>query len=88
MRKLGKGHRKNDRRSAKLLPRLRGGVVAGETLSRRSPPDPGQGLHRLLDLPLIGFVDYCAEDLLNPHRHLPAYLLLFGVCAAPQAEGR
>jgi hypothetical protein len=32
-------------------------------------------------------VDYCAEDLLNPHRHLPAYLLLFGVCAAPQAEG-
>jgi hypothetical protein len=39
-----------------------------------------QGLHRLLDLPFISFADYCAEDLLDPHRHLPAYPLLFGGC--------
>src|SRR5215203_1368936 len=35
----------------------------------------GEGVHRLLHLPPVCFVQDRVEDLLNSHRHLPAYLL-------------
>jgi hypothetical protein len=35
-----------------------------------------EGVHRLFNLPLVGLVKYRAEDLLDPHGHLPAYPLL------------
>ena len=33
-----------------------------ETLTRKALRPLVQDQHRLLDLPLMGFVDYCAED--------------------------
>jgi hypothetical protein len=43
-----------------------------------------EGLHRLLDLALMGLEENNSENLLYPHRHLPATsLLLLGVPAAP-----
>ena len=36
----------------------------------------GEGLHRLLHLPPMGPVQHHAQDLLDPHRYLPAYPLV------------
>ena len=39
----------------------------------------GEGLHSLLHLLPVALLEHCAEDLLDPHRHLPADpLLLLG----------
>ena len=42
----------------------------------KPPWSLGEGLRRLSNLPSVRLVQYSAEGLLNPHRHLPSVPLL------------
>jgi hypothetical protein len=54
-------------------------------IDRTSPLS--RGFHRLLDLLLMGLAQDRAEELLDPHRHLPAYPLVHLGGAVPLSRG-
>jgi hypothetical protein len=67
---------------------LRGEVTEErKVLIDRTSPTLSREFCRLLDLLLMGFVQDRAEELLDPHRHLPAYPLVHLGGAVPLSRG-